>query len=250
MVDGGSTMDSGCDRGCRVLVVDDHRLLRELLCASLVDHASEVAEAWDGVSASEEIARCDPDVVLVNMSNRDAAFLLNAVAGRRSGAKIIAYGLAEDDESAIASCIEVGVAGYHLRDESVADLAVFMRTVLDGEPACSSRFSALLLRRLPGLSTRVSRNGDNGLTVREHEILEMLAMGLSNRDIAERLCIAVHTVKNHVHSLLTKIGARSRAEAAAIYHRNPQSVVGTLGVGQGREMSPPLPFREDLGLRR
>ena len=76
--------------------------------------------------------------------------------------------------------------------------------------------SAVLLRRLSSLaSAREPVAKELVLTAREVEILRLLEMGMSNRDIAERLCIAVHTVKNHVHSVLTKLGVTNRAEAAA-----------------------------------
>ena len=82
---------------------------------------------------------------------------------------------------------------------------------------CSPRVSAILLRRLSALaSQRQPTEKELVLTAREAQILKMLELGLSNRDIADQLCIAVHTVKNHVHSLLTKLGVSTRAQAAAL----------------------------------
>ena len=92
------------------------------------------------------------------------------------------------------------------------------RTVLDGESVCPPVVSAVLLRRVSQLAAeRGTPPNDVLLTVREDEVITMLGMGLSNREIAGRLFITEHTVKNHVHNLLTKLGARSRAEAVAIY---------------------------------
>lgn len=89
--------------------------------------------------------------------------------------------------------------------------------VAAGESLCSPRVSAILLRRLSTLaSQRQPVHKELVLTSREIQILRLLEMGLSNRDIAEQLCIAVHTVKNHVHSLLAKLGVSTRAQAAAL----------------------------------
>jgi len=109
------------------------------------------------------------------------------------------------------------VAGYHTRTESLDDLLVLMRKVAAGKSFCSPRVSAILLRRLSALaSQRPPAVKEPVLTTRESQILRMLELGLSNQDIAAQLCIAVHTVKNHVHSLLSKLGVSTRAEAAAL----------------------------------
>jgi DNA-binding NarL/FixJ family response regulator len=92
-----------------------------------------------------------------------------------------------------------------------------IRQVAAGESLCSPRVSAILLRRLSALaSERQLAKEELVLTAREAQILKMLELGLSNRDIAEKLCIAVHTVKNHVHSVLTKLGVSTRAQAVAL----------------------------------
>ncbi len=96
----------------------------------------------------------------------------------------------------------------------------------------------MLLRRFSDLASQGQTVGpDLILTAREEQILQMLEMGLSNREIALRLCIAVHTVKNHVHSVLTKLGVRSRAEAAA-WSRNSRSV-SPATAGLGVHFAPP-----------
>jgi DNA-binding NarL/FixJ family response regulator len=95
---------------------------------------------------------------------------------------------------------------------------VLIHEVAAGESSCSPGVSAILLRRLSTLASQRRRPAarELPLTAREIQILHMLEAGLANRDIAGRLCIAVHTVKNHVHSVLTKLGVSSREEAAAL----------------------------------
>jgi DNA-binding NarL/FixJ family response regulator len=131
--------------------------------------------------------------------------------------RVIVLGMSETTRSEIVACAEAGVAGYHLRTESLGDLLVLIRNVAAGESLCSPRVPAILLRRLSTLaSQREPVDKDLVLTAREAQILKMLELGLSNRGIAEQLCIALHTVKNHVHSLLTKLGVSNRAQAAAL----------------------------------
>jgi len=130
--------------------------------------------------------------------------------------RLVVLGVSEEDEAEIVSYAEAGVAGYHLRSESLEDLLVLIHKVAAGGSLCSPRVSAILLRRLSALASQGRPAAKElVLTSREIQILRMLEMGLTNRDIAEQLRIAVHTVKNHVHSLLTKLGVSTRAQAAA-----------------------------------
>ncbi|WP_236950302.1 response regulator transcription factor [Mycobacterium sp. MS1601] len=131
--------------------------------------------------------------------------------------RVIAIGASEADESDILACAEAGVAGYHMRSDSLGDLIVLIHDVAAGISSCPPVVSAMLLRRLSSLAAQ-SKTSERELvlTAREIQILRMIEMGRSNRDIADDLDIAVHTVKNHVHNLLTKLGVSTRAEAAAL----------------------------------
>ncbi|BBX20084.1 hypothetical protein MDUV_49440 [Mycolicibacterium duvalii] len=130
---------------------------------------------------------------------------------------VIAVAVSEHDEAAIIACAEAGVAGYHMRTDSLADLLVLINAAAEGRISCPPEVSALLLRRLSTVTADRNLVGrDPVLTGREIQILRLLEQGRSNQDIAVRLHIAVHTVKNHVHNLLTKLGVRSRSEAAAL----------------------------------
>ena len=212
----------GLDGALRILIVDDCRLRMEAVSQYLGSMVAAVGCARDMQSLLAEFDQCRPEIVLVNMASQGAPALLQQVMELQDRRRIVVFGLAEDDEVTIASCVEAGVGGYHLRSESLQELANVISNVLRGESACSPRVSAILLRRLSELATqRVVTTGPL-LTAREDEVLRMLATGLSNREIAKHLCITVHTVKNHVHNLLAKLGAKSRAEAVALYRDNPQ----------------------------
>jgi DNA-binding NarL/FixJ family response regulator len=160
-----------------------------------------------------------PDIILVNIATFDSELLLDAASTTFPNARLIVLGVSEDDESTIVACAEAGVTGYHTRNQSLEDLLVLMGRVAANESFCSPRVSAVLLRRLSALaSARAPASKELVLTTREAQILQMLRVGMSNRDIATQLSIAVHTVKNHVHSLLSKLGVTTRGEAAAYSH--------------------------------
>jgi DNA-binding NarL/FixJ family response regulator len=211
----GSTHDS--TDLTNVLIVDDYALYRDNLATIFAATGSGVAAvAWDVDSLCVALATHTLDVILLNMTARDSASLLREVFAINHDAKVIALGIAEDDEPQIVACAEAGVAGYHLRSDSLEDLLHLIHRVATGESLCSPRIASILLRRLSALaSQRRPIEKELVLTSREDQILRLLELGLSNQEIASKLCIAVHTVKNHVHSVLTKLDARSRSEAVA-----------------------------------
>lgn len=223
-VNHGTTHHGGADRAdvpgeTRVLIVDDCALYRECLAGVLATRHGAVhpGVAWDLPSLITAIDATRPHVVLLNMATRDNALLLRQALKLNPRLRVIVLGVAEDDEPGIVACAEAGAAGYHLRTESLHELIGLIRKVAAGEPACSPWVSAILLRRLSALaSQRAPAVNGLALTAREIQILRMLEHGLSNRDIADQLGIAVHTVKNHVHSLLSKLGVGSREQAAAL----------------------------------
>ena len=202
----------------RVLVVDDFTLSRDYLAGVIAAHGVQIPSvAWDLSSLIKAIENTMPRVILLNMATRDSAMLLRHSLELSPNVRMIVLGMSEDDESEIVACAEAGVAGYHMRDDTLEDLLLLVRRVAGGETSCSPRVSSILLRRLSELAAaRQPKSKELDLTVREIQILRMLELGLSNRDIAAQLCIAVHTVKNHVHSILTKLDVNTRAEAAAL----------------------------------
>ncbi|TRW85598.1 response regulator transcription factor [Mycolicibacterium sp. 018/SC-01/001] len=210
----------GSPHDVRILLVDDSVLHRECLMGVLVAQPGVVGVgvAWDLTSMVAEVQATLPHVILLNMATRDSAMLLRQATKVSPNVRVVVVGVSEEDERNIVECAEAGAAGYHLRAESLDNLLVLIHKVAAGESSCSPEVSAILLRRLSSLASqrRQPTTRELPLTAREIQILRMLEAGLANRDIAERLCIAVHTVKNHVHSVLTKLGVNSRAEAAAL----------------------------------
>ena len=215
---GGGTQGQDLLRDESILIIDDSTLYRENLAATFALYGTAAPSlAWDLPSLVTALEETTPSIVLLNIATRGSALLLRAVMEISPNVRVIVVGVSEDDESEIVACAEAGVVGYHMRTESLEDLLVLIRKVAAGKSFCSPRVSAILLRRLSALaSQRPPAGNELVLTAREAQILRMLELGLSNQDIAAQLCIAVHTVKNHVHSLLTKLGVSTRAEAAAL----------------------------------
>jgi len=200
------------------VVVSDVRLYREGLAGALarretitvVGTASSVAEALDQVGSLE------PDVVVFDMATRGSLDGIRALAARAPGCKIVAFAV-DELESEIVSCAEAGVAGYVPCEASIDDLAATVEGVSREESPCSPRVAATLFRRIAALASGSGHASSSGavLSNREQQILMLIRNGLSNKEIALKLTIEVATVKNHVHSLLGKLGVTTRAEAAA-----------------------------------
>lgn len=201
----------------RVLIVDDSALGRECLAIRLSSHYSGIRCAWDLPSVLREVnAVGTPNVVLLDADTYDCAKLLQFSLDLEPKPQVIVFGLSDDRD--VIRCAEFGADGLHLRSESLEHLVELMRAVAHGHSHCSPEVSAILVGSvyaavagdtLPDLVTEP-------LTARETEILILLEQGMTNQQIASQLSVTVHTVKNHVHNLLNKLGVRSRAEASRL----------------------------------
>ncbi len=202
----------------RVVVVDDGMLNRECLSAQLALHGVDTDVAWDLPSLLTHVNAEAPAVVLLNATTPDSSTLLQVSLDIDPRTKVIVYGLSMDRQSEIVASAEAGVAGLHLRTESFEHLLSLIRNARTGQAQCSSEVSAILLRRVYAFAAQSNPDSStDSLTARETEILELLEQGLTNQQIASRLSVTLHTVKNHVHSLLTKLGVGSRTEAVTVF---------------------------------
>jgi DNA-binding NarL/FixJ family response regulator len=200
-----------------LVIVDDMRLYMEALAGLLGREGwiQSVETATDADAALACLSVPSPVVVLLNMAMTGSIFILAALGRAAPQVGVIALGVSETEDEVIA-CAEAGVAGYLLRRESLHDLKAIVQSVARGETICSPQVAATLLRRVATLAAeRQLATGTALLTAREHEVLELIDEGLSNRDIAGRLSIEVRTVKNHVHNILEKLKVHRRGEAAA-----------------------------------
>ena len=204
----------------RILLVDDQRLMREGLRILLeLEPDLEIAgEATNGQEALDAYAEIEPDVVLmdVRMPGMDGVEATWRLRERWPSALVIILTTFDDDEYVFEG-LRAGARGYLLKDVSGHDLADAVRTVAAGgaliEPSVARRVVAEFARMAPPV-----RQPDDGLaeplSEREREILRLVAQGLTNREIADRLSLAQGTVKNYVTTILQKLGARDRTQAA------------------------------------
>jgi two-component system, NarL family, nitrate/nitrite response regulator NarL len=155
------------------------------------------------------------EVVLLDMS-LPAAFEAARMLTRRDGSlRIVGLGIAEQAPLVIA-CAEAGLAGYVPREGSIDDLLAAVDRAFRDEFACPPRVAAALLRRIATLAARQRLTDDETrLTARELEVVDLIAEGCTNKEIAMRLSIELGTVKKHVHNVLEKLGLKRRGEISA-----------------------------------
>jgi DNA-binding NarL/FixJ family response regulator len=199
----------------RVFIVARVRLYREGLAAMLPrrDGVTLVGTAESWAACADELRALKPDVVLVDMAVADGANAIREIVTGADGVKVVALAVSESERDVIAYA-EAGVSGYVTREESLDDLVAAVESAARGQVTCSPRVAAALLRRVTALSNPSPSESDSRLTRREAEIAALLDEGLSNKEIAQRLCIELATVKNHVHSILEKLDVHSRFEVA------------------------------------
>jgi DNA-binding NarL/FixJ family response regulator len=201
-----------------VLVVTEFRLLGEGLAVGFEhdDAIAVIGVAGDVRAAVALAAGLAPDVVLLDMSARSAPVLTRRLRVVAPEAALVALAI-EDAPGSVAACAESGIAGYVPRTATLEQLRDTILRVARGESPCSPRAAAGLFRRIAALAAELdSRSPAAQLTRRETEVLNLLESGLSNREIAGRLSIALPAVKNHVHNILSKLDARRRGEAVAL----------------------------------
>jgi len=204
----------------RILLVDDQRLMRDGL-RTLLEMESDLAvvgEAADGQAALDLYADVQPDVTLmdVRMPGMDGVEATRRLLEGWPDARVIILTTFDEDEFVFEG-LRAGAVGYLLKAISGTDLADAIRTVAAGQALIDPSVTRKVVAEFARLSPP-ARSPDAGLaeplSAREQETLQLLAQGLSNHEIAQRLFLAEGTVKNYVTSVLQKLGARDRTQAA------------------------------------
>jgi DNA-binding NarL/FixJ family response regulator len=211
----------------RVLLVDDQTLIRQgiHLLLEIEPDIQVVGQAANGDEALQLAAALHPDVILmdVRMPGMDGVTATRELGVRFPEIKVIILTTFEDDETVFEG-LKAGARGYLLKDISSEEMAEAIRKVAAGEALIQSRLTSKVLAEFSRLASVTDRQtparagSSNGalpvpLTERELEVLHALAQGLSNREIAGQLVITEGTVKNHVSSLIEKMGVRDRTQA-------------------------------------
>jgi DNA-binding NarL/FixJ family response regulator len=209
-----------------VVVVEDNRLVRDGL-ATLLDQQSDftiVAKA-DGVRAGlVRVRETKPNVVLVDagLENGDSRRLVGDVRKESPESRVIVMDLLPAQEDVIAF-VKAGASGFIVKDASIEDFVRTIRSVADGVDVVPGALTGTLLSHIVdhAIAHDVSLVRDAvQMTKREREITSLIAEGLSNKEIAQRLNIATYTVKSHVHNILEKLALHSRLQIAAHEHKS------------------------------
>jgi two-component system nitrate/nitrite response regulator NarL len=210
----------------RIFIVSGISLYREGLSALLSrrDGIEVVGTAADGSEAARMLhaAKLRPDIVLLDMSATDSLSTARRLTGELADARVFAISV-PDREREVVACAEAGVVGFVTSEASLDELVAALESLAQGELPGSPAVVAALFRRVATLAHERERRGPLArLSSREQEILALVDEGLSNKQIAERLYIELPTVRNHVHSILGKLGVHRRAEAAALMRSSPE----------------------------
>lgn len=203
------------DKPIRVLVVDDHAIIRKGVKAvlDLVPDIELAGEAENGNQAIKKDLELQPDVILMDlmMPEMDGIACIREIKAQRPDAHILVLtNFAGEDM--IFPAIKAGAMGYHLKDSSPEALEEAIRQVFNGEPSLHPLIAKKVLEELH--TPEEEQDTSDALTKRELEILTLIAQGLENREIAQKLVVSEATVRTHVSNTLGKLHLASRTQAA------------------------------------
>jgi DNA-binding NarL/FixJ family response regulator len=208
--------DSGNE--ARVLIVDDHDLFRTGLRALVAESGFDAAEAASGEAALRRVAELQPDVVVMdlNMPGMSGIEATRALLEIVPQAAVLILTISNDDARVIEA-VRAGARGYLLKDAPLEEILTGIRAAADGSATIAPRIAGALLDHVrDAAETPASVVAPPALELsrREREVLELVGEGCDNAEIARRLYLSQGTVKNYVSSLLHKLGAENRVQAA------------------------------------
>lgn len=199
----------------KIVLADDHPIVREGL-ASVLETQPDfevVGQANDGAEAVDVVSALKPDVVLLDleMPHLDGVQALRAMRAENPGLKALVFTAFDTDERIIGA-VQAGARGYLLKGAPRDDLFNAIRVVAQGGSTLQPVVAAKLMERM----SSPAAPGEEPLTEREREVLQFMARGLQNKEIAQQLVISERTVKFHVSAILAKLGAGNRTEAVRL----------------------------------
>jgi len=209
----------------KVLLIEDNRILRDGIKA-LVNAQPDlkIVAASEGKHETlREVRSLKAHVVLLDLGlqNENGLRLVRTLAREMPETKVIGMGLIPSQLD-IIEIVEAGAAGFILKDASIGDFLETIRSVARGHKVLPPLLTGSLFNHVVQLALRQGkRNLSKGvrMTKREREIIVLIAEGMSNKDIAERLNLSTYTVKSHVHNVMEKLALHSRLQIAAHFHK-------------------------------
>jgi DNA-binding NarL/FixJ family response regulator len=206
----------------RVLVADDQWMVRDgfRMLLKNADGIEVVAEAENGLEAVEKAARFQPNVVLmdIRMPTLDGLEATRRILAADELVRVLILTTFDLDEY-IYEALRAGASGFVLKDDPPEQLLAAIRTVAAGNALLSPSVTRRVIKQFTKLPPRTPPTGFDELTSREHEVLQLLAQGLSNAEIGTQLYIGETTVKTHVTRVLQKLDVRDRAQAIVVAYR-------------------------------
>jgi two-component system, NarL family, response regulator DevR len=206
----------GTPSGTRLMIVDDHEVVRMGLKAALEieDDFTVVAEAGNGQEAIDRARVNRPDIILmdVRMDGMDGIEACREIRDEFPDTKVLMLTSFAEEETVVAALL-AGAAGYVLKNVARARLLEALRSVARGETLLDSKVTRSVLEKLT--SGAAAKQSDDHLTEREREVLVLIADGATNKEIAAKLVVSENTARNHVSHILSKLGFSRRSEAAA-----------------------------------
>ena len=204
----------------KILIADDHSLVREGLkqILELEEDFDVVGQASNGLETIDRIKELNPDVLLldINMPIMSGIDALRKIRDEGLKVKTVVLTIHEGREY-LMETLELGALGYVLKDSDSSSLSKAIRDAYIGESYIQPKLAASLVKEF-NTGRRVS--DENELTRREYEVLSLIAEGLNNKSIADKLFISEKTVKNHVSSIFRKINVNDRTKAAIYAYKN------------------------------
>ena len=207
----------------RILLADDHDLFREGL-AGLIDAQPDLAVVGQGADGLEALAlardlRPDLIVIDIKMPVCDGLEATRLIRAEWPEARIVILTV-HDEDAKLFEAIKAGASGYLLKDTNSADFLRGVRGALAGEAALPPKLAARLIDEFARLAKLAvpdsSSTSSSDLTPREREVLNLIATGATDKDISAQLSLSLHTVKSHVRSILSKLHAANRRQAAKL----------------------------------
>ncbi|MEU0244118.1 response regulator transcription factor [Streptomyces sp. NPDC006235] len=202
----------------RVVVADDQTVVREgiVMLLGLLPGIEVVGAAGDGEEAVRLVAEVAPDVVLMDlrMPRCDGVEATRRIRAEHPGTQVVVLTTYADDES-LFPALAAGARGYLTKDAGAEEIVRAVHSVLSGDAGLAPSIQRRLLERLTetGVRPAAPPEAPDGLTVRETEVLLLIAEGLSNQEIGRRLHVSTATVKTHINNLFAKTGLKDRAQA-------------------------------------